>query len=248
MEYPSLIELLKAGAHFGHRASRWHPKMEPYIFGTRNDVHIIDLEKTLAELIKASEYVRDLVAAGGSIVFVGTKSQAQEIIKRVALDCGMPYVCGRWLGGTLTNWIQLHGRVRYYLDLKKKQETGELQKYTKKEQLLFSREVDDLGEKFDGVATLERMPQALFVIDVKHEKTAVSEANQTNVPVVALCDTNVDPAGVAYRIPGNDDAVRSIELFTKAMGEAVKEGKLLAAARAKDAQAKIVAQTVAARP
>ncbi|MBI4280956.1 30S ribosomal protein S2 [Candidatus Uhrbacteria bacterium] len=243
MQLPTLLELLKVGAHFGHSASRWHPKMEPYLFGTRNNVHIINLEKTLEALEQATAYVRELVAGGGAIIFVGTKTQAQEIAKRYAVEGGMPFVVRRWLGGTLTNFQEMRRRVKYFLDLKHKKDSGELQKYTKKEQLLFGREIEDLEEKFGGVSGLERLPNALFVIDVRHEETAVREAAQTGVKVVAICDSNIDPTDIEYCIPGNDDAVKSIELFTRLIAEAVKEGKELAATRAKEAQAKAVEQT-----
>lgn len=243
MNYPSLLEMLKAGVHFGHRTTKWNPKMEPYIFGSRNNVHIINLEVTETKLKEALDYVTDLVAKGGTIVFVGTKTQAQEIVKKYATECGTSYVVTRWLGGTLTNFNQIKSRVKYYLDLKQKQESGELAKYTKKEQLEFSREIADLGEKYDGIASLEKRPDALFVIDVQHESTAVREAKQMKIKMVALCDTNVNPTPIDFCIPGNDDAVKSIELITKLMAEAVKEGKELAATRQKETQAKVVEQT-----
>lgn len=247
MQLPSLTDLLKSGAHFGHRASRWHPKMEPSIFGVRNDVHIINLEKTFESLQKASDFVTNMVASGGNIVFVGTKVQAKDIVKAAAEDCGMPYVINRWLGGTLTNFSQLRNRTKHFLDLKKKKESGELAKYTKKEQLMFSREIEDLRANFEGVSFLERLPNALFVVDIKHEKTAVAEAKQTGVNIVAVCDTNVNPTDIQYCIPGNDDALKSIELFVKVIAEAVKEGKKLAESRIKEAQARAVEQTMNAK-
>ncbi|MDP3985598.1 MAG: 30S ribosomal protein S2 [bacterium] len=240
MELPTMLDLLKVGAHFGHQSSRWHPKMAPFIYGTRSDVHIINLEKTVEALTQATDYVRELVAAGGKIVFVGTKPQAKQIVREAALGCGMPYVTNRWLGGTFTNFTQIRGRVRYFLDLKKKQETGELQKYTKLEQLRFSREIEDLEELFGGISDLERLPTAIFVVDIKHEKTAIMEAEQTNVNIVAICDSNVNPDPVKYVIPGNDDAVKSIELFTRVIADAVKEGKETAASRAKENEAAVV--------
>lgn len=247
MELPSLLDLLKVGAHFGHRASKWHPKMEPYIFGTRNEVHIINLERTLEDLRTTTDYVRDLAAVGGMIVFVGTKTQAKEIVKKYATECGMPYVTNRWLGGTFTNFNQIRGRVKHLIDLRHKKETGELQKYTKKEQLMFAREIEDLQENFGGIEAVERLPAAIFVVDVKHEKTAVSEAEQTKVKVVAICDTNVNPSNIDYCIPGNDDAVKSIDLFTRVIAEAVKEGKELGAKKAKDASVKVVEKMVATK-
>lgn len=243
MELPTLLELLKAGAHFGHRASKWHPKMEEFIFGTRNDVHIVDLEKTVAKLATACDFVRETVAKGGVVLFVGTKTQAQEIVRQNATDAGMPYVTNRWLGGTLTNFSVIRGRVRHFIDLKTKQASGELQKYTKREQLLFTREIEDLDTKFGGIETLERPPNAVFIIDIRNEKTALAEAKRLKIPVVAVCDTNVNPSDVTYCIPGNDDAVKSIEIFSRTIAEAVKEGKALAAKRAAEAAEKAVAAT-----
>lgn len=248
MNYPELRDMLKAGTHFGHQASRWYPKMAEYIFGTRNEVHIIDLEKTLEKLQAAAEFVRETVGNGGTILFVGTKTQAKDLVKAAAIDCGMPHITNRWLGGTLTNFGQIRGRVKRFLDLKDKQAKGELGKYTKKEQLLFSREIEDLEEKFGGIARLERLPDALFVIDIKYEDTAVREANRTGVRVVAICDTNVDPTTVSYPIPGNDDAVRSIELFCTLMVEAVKEGTELSKTRAHELNTKTAAEVAESKP
>lgn len=243
MELPTLLDLMQAGVHFGHRTTKWHPKMEPYIFGARNNVHVINLEKTLEKLKEALDAVRETVGKGGVILFVGTKTQAQELVKRSATEVSMPYVVTRWLGGTLTNFKVIRNRVKYFLDLKDKQTRGELQKYTKKEQLLFAREIEDLEEKFGGVASLERLPDMIYVIDIKHEDTAVREAKQMKVKIVAICDTNVNPTGISYCIPGNDDAVKAIEFITRLVAEAVKEGKELAAARAKEAAEKAVAST-----
>lgn len=248
MQNISLLDLLKAGVHFGHRASRWYPKMAPYIYGVRNDVHIIDLEKTQAKLQEAMDGVREAVARGGQVLFVGTKTQAQEIVTRYATECGMPYISGRWLGGTFTNFRAIRDRVKHFLDLKNKQATGALAKYTKKEQLLFAREIEDLEDKFGGIATMERLPALLFVLDVGHEETAVREAIYTKVPMVAICDTNVDPTPIKYCIPANDDAVKSIEFITKCIAEAVKEGQELAKKRALEAQANAASATAAAKP
>ncbi len=248
MELPSLLELLKAGVHFGHRSSRWYPKMSQYIFGTRNNVHIVDLEKTLAKLKEAADFIRETVARGGVVLFVGTKTQAAEIVKRHAIDCGMPYVTNRWLGGTLTNFKQIRSRIKHFLDLKEKHAKGELQKYTKKEQLLFAREIEDLDEKIGGISSLQRVPNALFVVDVKDEETAVREAENIGIKVVAICDTNINPDPIAYCIPGNDDAVKSIELVTRVMAEAVKEGLEQAKTRANELREKEVNETIKAKP
>jgi len=240
MEIPSLLEMLKAGVHFGHRTTKWHPKMEQYIFGARNNVHIVNLEKTQEEIARTVEFIKELVAKGGVILFVGTKTQAQEAVKKSATDCGMPYVTIRWLGGTLTNFTVLRGRVKHFIDLRGKQQSGELQKYTKKEQIKFGKEIEDLQEKFGGIETLERRPDALFIIDVQHEKTAVHEAQLSGIKIIALCDTNVNPTNIDYCIPGNDDALKSVELIAKIIGDAVKEGKELGARRKVEAQSPAV--------
>lgn len=221
--------MLQAGVHFGHKESRWHPKMKSYIYGTRNGIHIIDLEKTSAMLQAACDYARDLTARGGSVLFLGTKRQAREIVKKYAEECGAPYVSGRWLGGTLTNFGEVINLVRHYNDLKAKQAAGELIKYTKKEQSGFAREIADLEEKVGGIKNITKPPDALYVVDVKKEKTAVAEARVRNIPIIALADTNVNPEVIAYPIPSNDDAVKTIEFMTKYIADAVKEGMALRA-------------------
>lgn len=233
---PTLLELLQAGVHFGHRESRWHPKMAQFIFGERGGVHIIDLEKTVVRLGDATEFVKNLVARGGSILFLGTKNQAKEIIERHAKDCGMPYVSTRWLGGTLTNYHEVMHLVRRYHEIKGLQETGELAKrYTKKEQSRFARQQKDAEVKIGGIKDLTRPPEALFIVDIVHEKTALLEAAVRKIPVVALTDTNVNPEQVAYPIPSNDDAVKTIELMTATIAAAVKEGMKLREQRAAEA-------------
>lgn len=235
MKIPSSLEMLKAGVHFGHQSSKWHPKMKEYIFGERSGVHIINVEKTAEKLNDALNFVSQTMAKGGSILFVGTKRQAQDIVAKYALDCGMPYVNVRWLGGTLTNFGQLQRLIRHYLDLKDKRAKGELKKYTKLEQLQFDREIEELDEKIGGLSTLTRVPDALFVLDARHEKTAVREARAMKVPMIALVDSNVNPTGIEYVIPGNDDAVNSIDLIAKMISGAVKEGKSKAASEAQAA-------------
>jgi len=224
--------MLSAGMHFGHRSSRWHPKMKQYIFAERNGVHVINLEQT-AELLKSAlDYLRDTVAAGGTVLIVGTKEQARAITERVGKETGAPYVHLRWLGGTLTNFRTLKDNLLgRYLDLKDKRDKGELSKYTKKEQLEFAKKIEELDAKIGGFASLSKLPEAIFIIDLKTEVTAFAEAQETNVPIVAICDTNVNPEGVAYPIPANDDAVKSIDLIMTLVAEAIKEGKKLYADR-----------------
>lgn len=217
--------MLEAGVHFGHQTGRWHPKAEPYIFGARNNVHIINLEETQKYLEKALDFVRQTVARGGVVLFLGTKRQAKDIVKRYAIECGAPYLTERWLGGMLTNFSEILILLRKFRDLQKRQEKGELKKYTKKEQLVFAREIETLRQRIGGIQELNKIPDAIFVVDLKYEKTARAESDNRGVKLVALCDTNIDPTGVAYCIPANDDAVKSIELMTRYVAEAVKEGR-----------------------
>lgn len=226
---PTLVEMLQSGMHFGHRASKWHPKMKQYIFGERGGIHIINLEVTAKKLAEALEFVTNLVAKGGVVLFVGTKRQAQEAVRQAGEEAGMPYVTRRWLGGTLTNFGEILKLIKHFKDLKAKREAGELIKYTKKEQLEFDREIEDLQNKVGGISGLTRMPEAVFILDLKTEKTAFEEAKKMNVPIVAIVDTNVNPRGVDLPIPANDDAVKSIETIVRLLGEAVREGKEMAA-------------------
>lgn len=234
---PSILEMLQAGVHFGHKESRWHPKMKPYIFGARNGIHIFDLERTSAKLKEALEYVRDTVARGGIILFLGTKRQARDVVKKYAEECGMPYVCGRWLGGTLTNFHEVQALIRRYLDLKQQQKSGQLEKYTKKEQAGFAKAIADMESKVGGISALTRPPDAIFVIDMRKEKTAVQEALVRHIPMVALVDTNVNPDLATYVIPSNDDAVKTIELMTRLVSEAAKDGKALREEQRRTAEA-----------
>lgn len=239
-EIPGLIDLLKTGAHFGHQVSKWHPKMKQYLFGSRNGIHIIDLEKTVAKLQEALVAARDLVAKGGTIVFVGTKRQARDLVKKYAEACQMPSVTDRWLGGTFTNFPEILKLIRKLNDLRVKRDRGELDKYTKKERVVIDREIEDMERKVGGLSTLSKLPEAIYVIDVKHEKTAVAEANEKHVPVFALVDSNVNPEDVAHAIPANDDAIKTIELITRLMSEAIQEGLKLREAKKAEA-AKVVA-------
>jgi small subunit ribosomal protein S2 len=224
-EIPTMLEMLQAGVHFGHKASKWHPKMKPYIFGERSDVHIINLEETAKKLKEALDFVRKTTAAGGVVLFVGSKEQAKEIVKRHAKDAGMPYVTTRWLGGTFTNFKTIKSVTDRFTDLKNKTATGGLAKYTKKEQLNFQKEIVKLEELVGGIEILKKLPEAIFVVDVRAEKTAVAEARKRKVPVVALCDTNINPDDVDWAIPSNDDAVKAIEMMVGLVAAAVKEGK-----------------------
>lgn len=222
---PSLLDMLKAGVHFGHQKSRWHPKMAPYIFGVRNGVHVIDLDKTVAELERSFDFAKTLAAKGKVILFVGTKRQARDIVKTAAESCGMPFITERWIGGLLTNFDEFKRRMKKYKSLKEMIASGEIEKYTKKEQGSIKKEVEKMDKYLAGLVSLEKIPDALYIADLRVEKTAVMEALRTSVPMVAVCDSNVDPTKVDYPIPANDDAVNSIKLIADVIAEAVNEGK-----------------------
>lgn len=231
MQTPSLMEMLKAGVHFGHKTSKWHPNMAPFIFGDRGGVHILNLEMTQKKMEEAAEFLRKLGMEGGTLLFVSTKKQAQAVIKEKAVECGMPYVNLRWIGGALTNFGTVRKRVERYMDLLKKRETGELKKYTKREQNEFDKEIETLRQKFEGLVKLDKMPSAIFLMDIKTEKTALQEATKKGIPVIAVCDTNVDPSGVQYVIPANDDAVKAVKMMVEFVADAFREGQALAGAR-----------------
>ena len=228
----SMKQLLEAGVHFGHQTSRWNPKMKPYIFGARNGIYIIDLQQTVKLFRDAYAFIRDVVADGGVVMFVGTKKQAQDAIREEAERCEMLYVNNRWLGGMLTNFQTIKASIDR---LKKLEEILEDPKMadalTKKEMLGIRRERDKLIAAMGGIKNMKRLPDALFVIDPKKEEIAVAEANRLSIPVVAVVDTNCDPDVIDWRIPGNDDAIRAIRLFTAAIADAVVEGKKLAEER-----------------
>ncbi len=217
--------LLEAGVHFGHRTRRWHPKMRPYIFTERNGIHIIDLQQTVGKLEEAYNFVRDTVAEGGAVLFVGTKRQAQETVLQEAVRCGMPYVSNRWLGGTMTNFRTIRTRVDDLIKLEERQASGELDKLPKKEALMLTREMQRLQARLGGLKEMRRLPKALFIVDVHHEENAVLEATTLSIPIVAMCDTNANPDPIAYPIPANDDAIRAVKLLTAKMADAVIEGK-----------------------
>lgn len=221
---PTLLEMLQSGVHFGHQANRWHPKMEPYIFTVRSGVHVINLEKTQLMLASAAEFAKQIAVKGGTVLFLGTKRQAQEPVKAAAEKCGMPYITERWLGGFLTNFQELHRLIKKFRDMKKARETGELEKYTKKERAMFDKEIAKLESFLSGVEKMDTMPDALFIVDIRHEKTAREEAITMHVPTIAMCDTNVNPVAVEHVIPANDDAVRSISLIANVIADAIIEG------------------------
>lgn len=223
----SMKALLESGVHFGHRTNKWNPKMRPYIFTERNGIHILDLQQTVKLLDEAYEKVRDCVADGGTILFVGTKRQAQETIQDEAERCGMPYVNQRWLGGTLTNWSTIQQRIVELNRLEKMMESGEINQLTKKEGLLIQREINRLQNRLSGIRNMKRLPDMLFIVDLEREATAAHEANIKGIPVVAMVDTNCDPTLVDYVIPANDDAIRAIKLIVSQIADAVIEGRLL---------------------
>lgn len=225
MKIPSITEMLQAGVHFGHQTSRWHPKMNQYIFTVRNGIHVINLEKTQAELEKTLNVVRSMAAEGKNILFVTTKPQARDLVKQAAIDCGSPYLVDRWLGGMITNFTEIKKLIKSYVDLKEEQRTGELEKYTKKEQLEIAKDLEKKDETLAGLVSLTRMPDAIFVPALQREKTAVVEANKMGVTVIGISDTNANPLKADYVIPANDDAVKSLTMIVNLVAEAIKEGR-----------------------
>ena len=222
---PTLEEMLKAGMHFGHRTNRWHPKMKEYIFTTKNGIYIIDLKKSQKKLVEALEFMAKLVAENKSILFVGTKNQVSGPMKKMAEEINQPYIVGKWLGGYLTNFAVVKKSVKKYLDLTEKKDSGRLEKYTKKERLEFDREISKLKERVGGLTTLTKLPDALFIWDIKEEETAIKEARQVNIPIIAICDTNVNPELVNYPIPANDDATKTIALVMETIKKTISSGK-----------------------
>jgi small subunit ribosomal protein S2 len=218
-------ELLEAGVHFGHQTKRWNPKMQKYIFGERNGIYIIDLQKTLKKFREAYGFVRDLAAGGGSMLFVGTKKQAQEAVLEEATRCGMYHVNQRWLGGTLTNFATIRKSIARLKKLEEMRETGEHERLPKKEVLGLERERQKLEKALLGIKHMDRLPAAVFIIDPKKEAIAVQEARRLSIPIVAIVDTNCDPSVVDYPIPGNDDAIRAVRLITSRVADAVIEGR-----------------------
>ncbi|MBI5954850.1 MAG: 30S ribosomal protein S2 [Chloroflexi bacterium] len=223
----SMKALLESGVHFGHRTNKWDPRMKPYIFTERNGIHIIDLQQTVKLLNQGYNTVRDTVVAGGTVLFVGTKRQAQETVAEEAARCGMPYVTERWMGGMLTNWDTMHKRIQELERLEKIRDSEDINRLTKKEGLLIEREITRLTTRLSGVRNMKRRPDLLFIVDVGREDAAVREANLLKIPIVALVDTNCNPQNVDYVIPSNDDAIRAIKLLVAKVADAVLEGKAM---------------------
>jgi small subunit ribosomal protein S2 len=220
----SMKQLLEAGVHFGHQTRKWDPRMRRFIFTERNGIHIIDLQQTVQRLNAAYDFVRDLVANGGIILFVGTKKQAQEAIETEAKRCGMPYVNTRWLGGTLTNWPTIRARIEHLIRLENAKARGEFDVLPKKEQLKIDEEIERLNRHFGGIKNMTRLPDALYIVDPPKERNATLEALRLGIPIVAMCDTNCNPEEIDYPIPSNDDAIRAVKLITSKIADAVLEG------------------------
>jgi small subunit ribosomal protein S2 len=224
-------QMLEAGVHFGHQTRRWNPKMKRFIFGERNGIYIIDLDQTLQRAEVAYNFVRDLSAKGGTVLFIGTKKQAQDPVRSYAEKCGMPYVNERWLGGMLTNFETISKRVGKMQEYERMKASGEFDAMPKKEALLLTRELEKLQKNLGGIRNMTQRPDAVFVLDTKKEHIAVTEANKLKIPVIAVVDTNVDPDVVQYPIPGNDDAIRANELMSRVIAEAIEEGRYIASKR-----------------
>jgi small subunit ribosomal protein S2 len=221
----TMRELLEAGVHFGHQTRRWNPKMRRFIFGERGGIYIIDLQKTLENLEEAQSFVRNLAERGGSVLFVGTKKQAQDSVEEEAQRTGMPYVNHRWLGGLLTNWRTIAERIEHLHELRRLRDEGQLELLPPKERISMQHELEKLEANLGGVADMRKQPDAIFIVDLRKEQLAVREARRLGMPVIALVDTNCDPDEADFVIPGNDDAIRSCSLIVHALGEAIAEGK-----------------------
>ncbi len=237
MAVVTMRQMLEAGVHFGHQTRRWNPKMKRFIFGERNGIYIIDLDQTLQRVEAAYNFVRDLSAKGGTVLFIGTKKQAQDPVRSYAEKVGMPYVNERWLGGMLTNFETISKRVAKMLEYERMRASGEFDAMPKKEALLLTRELEKLQKNLGGMRSLNKRPDAVFILDTKKEHIAVTEANKLKVPVIAVVDTNVDPDVVQYPIPGNDDAIRANALMARVIAEAIEEGRFIANRRNPAAQA-----------
>ena len=225
MAVSSMKELLEAGVHFGHRTRRWNPKMRPYIFTERSGIHIIDLQQTMQKLEESAGVVRTTVSKGGSVLFVGTKRQAQATVQQEADRAGMPYVNQRWLGGTLTNWVTIRQRIDYLLQMERRMDAGEFRTLSKKERLSIQREIDKLNHRIGGLKTMTRLPNMIFIVDTVVEDLAVLEANKLKIPIIAMADTNSNPDPIDYAIPSNDDAIRAVKLIASVIADAAEEGQ-----------------------
>jgi small subunit ribosomal protein S2 len=248
MPVVSMKALLESGVHFGHRTHKWHPAMKPYIFTERNSIHIIDLQKTSKALDQAYNLVREAVSEGGTVLFVGTKRQAQETIQLEATRAESPYVTNRWLGGMLTNWRTIRQRINELERLERMRDRGDFQRITKKETLILTRKMERLEMLLGGIRKMVRLPDLLFVVDVSREETAIHEANLLDIPVIALVDTNCDPSQIDYVIPSNDDAIRAIKLLVGKIADAVVEGKALRKEEPEDVFAQERARAIAEEP
>jgi small subunit ribosomal protein S2 len=227
MKEVSLLELLKSGAHFGHKTSRWNPKMKPFIYTVRNDVHILDLEKTKKGLLKAASFASDVASKGGVVLFIGTKRQSRDIVKQAAEKCGMPYVNVRWLGGTFTNFRTIQKTIRKMEKLTEQQSSDTYtERYTKKERLLIEREVEKMEKLFAGIKDMRKMPEAIFIADINHDDIALKEARKMKIKIIGVADSNSNPEFLDYAIPANDDATQAIELVSGVIADAISEGKL----------------------
>ncbi len=248
MSEVSMRQLLEAGVHFGHRTRYWNPKMAPYIFGHRNQIHIINLEETLPLIKEAYNYASRLAASGGKILFVGTKRAARDTIAAEAERCGMPYVNQRWLGGMLTNFKTIKQSIKRLTDIEQMREDGSIHRLTKKEQLNLSRELEKLNKSLGGIKDMHSLPDALFVIDVNYEKIAIAEANKLGIPVIAVVDTNCSPDGIDVVIPGNDDAIRAIRVYCQIMADAALTGRASVTTRTKEGDFVEVADEAETKP
>ena len=224
----TMKQLLEAGVHFGHQTRRWDPKMRPYIYGERNGIHIVDLRQTVTQVADAIEFVKQIAIDGGSVLFIGTKKQAQSAVENAARRSGMPFVNYRWLGGMLTNFATIQKRVYYMKELRRLEGTGEMNARPKKERLKLRRELEKLEQNLGGVSEMTRLPDAVFIVDVNTEETAVREADRLGIPIIALVDTNSDPDPIDHVIPGNDDAIRAADLIASALADSIVEGKEIA--------------------
>ncbi len=221
MKIPSIKELFKEGVHFGHISSKRHPKASSFIYRKYNNLHIIDLEKTVEKLKESISFIQSIVKNNGQIVFIGSKKQSKDIVKAAAIGCGMPYITGRWIGGTFTNFVNIHKLVNKLEKLKKDEEDGSWEVYTKKEKVTFKKESDKLQDMVGGIKDMKKLPQAIFVADIKKERTAIREARKMSIPIVAIADTNVNPELADYYIPANDDAIKSIRLIINIIAESI---------------------------
>ena len=239
-EPTTMKELLEAGVHFGHQTRRWNPKMKPFIFTARNGIHILDLSQTVDRITAAEAFVRESAAAGREVLFVGTKKQAQEVVRAEAERAEMPYIVNRWLGGTLTNWQTIQARIDHMLRLEQQEATGQFELLPKREALKRHEEIERLRRYLGGLRHMTRLPGVMFIIDVPKEDLAVKEAVRLGIPIVAVCDTNADPTGVAYPIPSNDDAIRAIRLITTRITDAILEGRTERQSSSEEAEAEAV--------